>query len=174
MYSRLPGPAEASHGESLVFFPKEGKGMKALVNLGWLSIVALLMVTACNGGADNGDVVTDEPVVVSEPAIPPPFNFTISGECQAVIKITELSLVRGQTVTYCNEWAKTSTLKFDVPGLLPGGATQRDLTPGECVTHTITTDVATGTYSWSLTCVDYTGPSGGGPVKVVDPPPTEP
>lgn len=151
--------------------------MKALANLGWLPIVMLLTVTACNGGDDNGGGTTGdngdggEPVVATQPEIPGPFSFTISGECQAVIKITELSLVRGQTVTYCNEWAQTSTLKFDVPGLLPNGATQVDLAPGDCVTYTITTDVATGSYTWSLICQGYTGPSGGGPVKVMDPPP---
>ena len=139
---------------------------RTLVRLGWLPLALVMAVVACDGG-DNGGTQTggEEPAVVTTvPEIPPPFNFTISAACQAVVEITELNLVRGQTVTYCNKWAQMSTLKFSVAGFLPDGATQVDLATGECVTWTITTDVATGEYTWSLTCQGNTAPSGGGPV----------
>jgi hypothetical protein len=144
-----------------------------------LASAALAVVIACNGGGggDTEEVVEEVPVsevVEGIPASysPPTFNFTISGECQAVTEITGLDLMRGQMVTYCNKWGEMATLSFSVAGFLPDGATSVTLFPGDCISYEVPIDLEVGpNVVWSLNCQDFSGPMGGGPVKVQDQPP---
>jgi len=106
---------------------------------------------------------------------PPTYHFTITGECKATdgssAEITQLDLVAGQTVEYCNHWSSRSQVTFSVVGFLPGGALDMTLEAGECVTYIVDTGVVDGNYAWSLSCEGYSGGMGGGPVKVDNPPP---
>ncbi|HEX5131902.1 MAG TPA: hypothetical protein VFX92_05385 [Candidatus Krumholzibacteria bacterium] len=137
----------------------------------WLLVGGLALLPACSdNNGDNEEEETTLPASVTT-VIPDTYHFTISGECKAVMEITQLELVKGQEIEYCNKWAKKATLKFSTPGFLPDGATQVDMEPGQCVTFTVDSSLTTGMYEWQLFCEDYTGGQGGGPVKIQDPPP---
>jgi len=134
----------------------------------WMLVAAVVVLAGCGGGGE-------EEQAAAPPAEVGPLNFTISGECQAVIEINELSVVRGQQVTYCNKWAQSATLTFSAAGFLPNGDVSVTLPPGQCLTYTIDNTVPLGTgVNWTLNCQGYSGPGGGGPVKVQDPPPPPP
>ena len=69
------------------------------------------------------------------------YHFTVSAACKATdssgTDITQLDLVAGQTVEYCNNWSARSQVTFSVVGFLPGGALDLTLEPGECVTYVV-------------------------------------
>lgn len=134
----------------------------------WLIASMCLLMCGCDWcpGPDDGDGETT----------PTTYEFTISGECKATDKdgaeITELELVAGQTVIYCNNWSAQAEVKFSIAGFLPGDVLNMTLEPGACITHVVGT-VADGNYAWELNCQDHPG-RGGGPVKVDNPPPGGP
>jgi len=144
----------------------------------WLVGLLFVMmggVVACNKKNKNGD---DTTTTTTQKIVTPPaalqFNIAATpGVCEATdgtgAVISQLSLVAGQTVTYCNQRTMKAQVKFSVPGFVPGG-TDLNLNPGECVTHVVESGVVDGDYSWTMTCEDVTG-GGGGPVKVDNPPP---
>ena len=137
----------------------------------WVLIVMCVVMCGCNGEGE-GDGEVQENVTTSVPTTPPPtFSFSIIDQCRAVRMITQLDVVAGQTVEYCNNWNVRAELKFSVPGFLPDGALTVILEPGQCVTHVVDASVADGEYAWTITCEGYTGPGGGGPVVVDNPPP---
>ncbi len=150
----------------------------------WIPVLMLVAagvaVAGCGGGGEEEEQAAATPAeetltTVATAAEVGPLNFTISGECQAVIEINELSVVRGQQVTYCNKWAQSATLTFSAAGFLPNGDVSVTLSPGQCLTYTIDNTVPLGTgVNWTLNCQGYSGPGGGGPVKVQDPPPPPP
>lgn len=139
----------------------------------WL-VMFLIVLTgalfACDGD-DDGDDADDN----KQTTAPPAFQFNITSTCAANDgggnAISQLDLVAGQTVTYCNNWSAQAQVKFSVTGFVPGG-TDLTLQPGECVTHVVESTVVDGEYQWSYSCEGgTTSGMGGGPVKVDNPPP---